>query len=73
LNALPEKQRHLSVLPLLGAYREPEKPLRGAPTPTGVFHTAVRSAKIGANKDIPHLSAALIDKYVSDLQQLCLL
>ena len=73
LKALPEKQRLQSVLPLLGAYREPEKALRGAPTPTDGFHTAVRAAKIGAYKDIPHLSSALIDKYVTDLQHLGLL
>jgi fatty acid CoA ligase FadD9 len=73
LKALPEKQRQRSVLPLLGAYREPEKPLRGAPTPTEVFQTAVRAAEIGADKDIPHLSTALIDKYVTDLQHLALL
>lgn len=70
LKALPEKQRQQSVLPLLGAYREPEKPLLGAPTPTEVFQTAVQAAKIGADKDIPHLSVALIDKYVSDLEHL---
>ena len=73
LKALPEKQRQQSVLPLLGAYREPEKPLRGAPTPTEVFQTAVRAAKIGAEQDIPRLSAALIDKYVTDLHHLGLL
>jgi len=73
LKALPEKQRRQSVLPLLGAYREPEKALRGAPTPTDGFHTAVRAAKIGADKDIPHLSSVLIDKYVTDLQHLGLL
>ncbi|MBZ4535746.1 carboxylic acid reductase [Mycobacterium avium] len=73
LKALPEKQRQQSVLPLLGAYRKPEQPLRGAPTPTEVFQTAVQAAKIGADKDIPHLSAALIDKYVTDLEHLGLL
>ncbi|HVR00468.1 MAG TPA: carboxylic acid reductase [Mycobacterium sp.] len=73
LKALPEKQRQRSVLPLLGAYREPEKPLRGAPTPTEVFQSSVRAAEIGADKDIPHLSSALIDKYVTDLQHLALL
>jgi fatty acid CoA ligase FadD9 len=68
LRALPDKQRQHSVLPLLDAYRKPETPLRGAPAPTDVFRGAVQAAKIGADKDIPHLSAALIDKYVSDLQ-----
>ena len=73
LRALPEKQRQLSVLPLLGAYRKPEQPLRGALSPTDVFRVAVQDAKIGADKDIPHLSAALIDKYVSDLRLLGLI
>jgi fatty acid CoA ligase FadD9 len=70
LKALPEKQRQYTVLPLLNAFREPEKPLRGAPAPTEVFHAAVRDAKIGADKDIPHITTALIDKYVTDLHHL---
>lgn len=73
LRALPEKQRQHSVLPLLDAYREPTQPLLGAPAPTEVFRDAVRAAKIGADEDIPHLSAALIDKYADDLKHLGLL
>jgi fatty acid CoA ligase FadD9 len=73
LRALPEKQRQHSVLPLLDAYREPTQPLLGAPAPTDVFRDAARTAKIGADEDIPHLSASLIDKYVDDLKQLGLL
>ena len=73
LRALPEKQRQYSVLPLLGAYRKPEHPLLGAPAPTGVFRDAVRAAKVGADEDIPHLSASLIEKYVADLEHLGLL
>jgi fatty acid CoA ligase FadD9 len=73
LRALPDKQRAHSVLPLLDAYRKPEQPLRGAPAPTDVFRGAVRSAKIGAGKGIPQLSADLIDKYVSDLRLLGLI
>ncbi|HTZ14435.1 MAG TPA: carboxylic acid reductase [Mycobacterium sp.] len=73
LRALPEKQRQHSVLPLLGAYQKPEQPLLGAPAPTEVFRGAVRAAKIGADEDIPHLSASLIDKYVADLKHLGLL
>jgi fatty acid CoA ligase FadD9 len=38
-----------------------------------VFREAVQAAKIGAEKDIPHLSAALIGKYVSDLKLLGLI
>lgn len=70
LRALPDKQRQQSVLPLLDAYRQPERPLRGAPAPTEVFRAAVQAAKIGADKDIPHLSADLIAKYVFDLRLL---
>ncbi|ORA19103.1 oxidoreductase [Mycobacterium arosiense ATCC BAA-1401 = DSM 45069] len=70
IRALPERQRAHSVLPLLDAYRKPETPLRGAPAPTDVFRGAVQDAKIGAEQDIPHLSAALIDKYVADLSLL---
>jgi fatty acid CoA ligase FadD9 len=73
LTALPEKQRQQSVLPLLHAYRKPERPLPGAAAPTEVFHAAVRAAKVGEEKDIPHISPALINKYVSDLRQLGLL
>jgi fatty acid CoA ligase FadD9 len=73
LKALPEKQRQQSVLALLSAYREPEQPLRGAPAPTEVFHSAVRTAKIGADKDIPHITRPLIEKYVTDLHHLGLL
>jgi fatty acid CoA ligase FadD9 len=73
LRALPDKQRQHSVLPLLDAYRKPETALLGAPAPTDVFREAVQAAKIGAEKDIPHLLAALIDKYVSDLKLLGLI
>ena len=67
LTGLPERQRQHSVLPLLHAFREPERPLPGAAAPTEVFQAAVRAAKVGDDKDIPHLSASLINKYVSDL------
>ena len=70
LRALPDKQRQNSVLPLLHAYGRPQKPLLGAPAPTDVLRAAVQAAKIGADKDIPHLSAPLIDKYFSDLRLL---
>ncbi|BCP14141.1 carboxylic acid reductase [Mycobacterium paraintracellulare] len=70
LRALPEKQRQHTLLPLLSAYREPAQPLRGAFAPAEVFQRAVRAAKIGADKDIPHLSSPLITKYTSDLKHL---
>src|SRR6201986_2940309 len=70
LRALPDKQRQQSGLPLLDAFRKPETPLAGAPAPHAVFRGAVQAAQIGADEDIPHLSSALIDKYVADLQLL---
>jgi fatty acid CoA ligase FadD9 len=73
LTGLPEHQRQQSVLPLLHAFRRPEKPIRGAAAPTEVFHAAVRADKIGPDEDIPHISAVLIDKYADDLHQLGLL
>jgi len=73
LKALPEKHRQQSVLPLLGFYRDPQRPLPGAPAPTEVFRAAVRGAGLGADGDIPHISAELIDKYATDLRHLRLL
>jgi fatty acid CoA ligase FadD9 len=73
LKTLSGKQRQYDVSPLLNAYREPAKPHRGAPVPTEVFHAAVRAAKIGVDKDIPHITPELIDKYVTDLHHLGLL
>jgi fatty acid CoA ligase FadD9 len=73
LVALPERQRAQSVLPLLHAFRLPATPLHGASAPTEVFHTAVRHAKVGADKDIPHIARELLEKYVTDLEHLGLL
>lgn len=73
LIALPERIRRHSVLPLLDAYRKPERPIRGAIAPTEVFRAAVRAAKVGAQADIPHISESLIDKYATDLKRLGLL
>lgn len=67
LRALPEPGRQQSVLPLLHAYGRPDQPLNRAIAPAEVFRGAVQRAKIGADKDIPHLSRSLIQKYVSDL------
>jgi fatty acid CoA ligase FadD9 len=73
MRALPERQSQHSVLPLLHYYQHPEKPLRGALASTERFHAAVREAKVGLDKDIPHITAELIVKYVTDLQLLGLL
>ncbi len=73
MRALPERQRQHSVLPLLHYYQHPEKPLRGGLASTERFHAAVREAKVGPDKDIPHVTAELIVKYITDLQLLGLL
>ncbi len=73
LRALPEKQRQYSLLPLLHNYGKPEKPLRGSLAPTDRFRAAVQDAKIGPDKDIPHVTAPVIVKYATDLQLLGLL
>lgn len=73
LKSLPDRTRQQSALPLLEVYRVPQPPLLGATAPTAVYRGAVRAAGIGADGDIPHLTAALIDKYVSDLRVLKLL
>ncbi|WP_433653883.1 carboxylic acid reductase [Nocardia sp. CA-128927] len=73
IRGLPETQRHASVLPLLRAYSRQRPPIRGSLLPAKKFQAAVQTANIGADHDIPHLSAALIDKYVSDLRLLHLL
>ncbi|WP_327099694.1 carboxylic acid reductase [Nocardia vinacea] len=68
LRGLPEKQRQASLLPLLHAYSRPGRPFPGAALPAMGFTAAVQAAKVGAEHDIPHLTPALIDKYVSDLR-----
>ncbi|MCH2221369.1 MAG: thioester reductase domain-containing protein, partial [Dechloromonas sp.] len=73
LRGLPEKQRNASLLPLLHNYQKPERPVNGSIAPTDVFRAAVQEARIGADKDIPHVTRAIIAKYVSDLRLLGLL
>jgi fatty acid CoA ligase FadD9 len=73
LRALPERTRQYSLLPLLHNYRDPAYPLNGAMAPTDVFRAAVQEAKIGSDKDIPHVTPAVIVKYATDLQLLRLL
>ncbi|ORA35964.1 non-ribosomal peptide synthetase [Mycobacterium aquaticum] len=79
LRALPEQQRQNSVLQMLTVLRQhtddlqPPAPTRGSYAPAHRFHEAVRAANIGKANDIPHVSAPVIVKYVTDLQQLGLL
>jgi fatty acid CoA ligase FadD9 len=73
MRALPDRQRQASLLPLLHSYVEPAKPLRGSFASTEHFRAAVQEAKVGPDKDIPHVSAEIIVKYITDLQLLGLL
>jgi glycopeptidolipid biosynthesis protein len=74
LRALPDRQRQRTVLEVLpsrnSTYLQPAEPMRGSFAPTERFRAAVQEAKIGPNGDIPHVSAPIIIKYVTDLQLL---
>jgi thioester reductase-like protein len=73
LRALPERQRQHSVLPLLPYlpdYDAPQMPLGGAPASAERFRAAVEEAKIGPDKDIPHITPQVIVKYITNLQLL---
>jgi fatty acid CoA ligase FadD9 len=69
LHALPEKQQQASVLAVLEPYRRPQKPVAKPAVPADKFQAAVQTAGF----EIPHLTAALIKKYITDLQHLHLL
>ncbi|OBI08736.1 oxidoreductase [Mycolicibacter heraklionensis] len=76
LRALPEHQRQASLLPLLHNYQKPQPPICGSIASTDRFRAAVQSAGIGPDPehpDIPHVTPAVIVKYVTDLQLLGLL
>ncbi|MUL47336.1 carboxylic acid reductase [Mycobacterium sp. CBMA293] len=73
LRGLPDRQRQASLLPLLHNYQQPGYPVRGSIAPVERFRAAVQNAKIGVDKDIPHIDAPVIVKYITDLQLLGLL
>jgi fatty acid CoA ligase FadD9 len=73
LRSLPDRQRQASLLPLLHNYRKPEHPINGSLAPADHFRAAVQDNKIGPDKDIPHVSAPVIVKYITDLELLGLL
>jgi thioester reductase-like protein len=73
LRALPDRQRPDTMLELLSSNSnalQPAEPMRGSFAPTDRFRAAVQDAKIGPDRDIPHVSAPIIIKYVTDLQLL---
>ena len=73
LRALPETQRQASALPLLHNYQQPQHPINGSLAPTDHFRATVQDHKIGPDKDIPHITAPVIVKYITDLKLLGLL
>ncbi|WP_374023026.1 carboxylic acid reductase [Mycobacterium sp. HNNTM2301] len=73
MNALPDAVRKSSMLPLMTAYATPGEPTQGTRMPAENFRAAVQSAGIGSARDVPHVTEALIDKYVTDLRRLGLL
>ncbi|WP_327117734.1 thioester reductase domain-containing protein [Nocardia sp. NBC_01730] len=73
MRALPQRQRQHSLLPLLHNYQRPEKPICGSIAPTERFRSSVQEAKIGPDKDIPHVSPPILVKYITNLQLLGLL
>ena len=79
LRALPDRQRQHSVLEVLQLYvaRFRSFAARRADArilaPTDRFRAAVQEAKIGPDNDIPHVSAPIMIKYVTELQLLGLL
>jgi fatty acid CoA ligase FadD9 len=70
MKALPDAQRKASLLPLMSAYAKPGQPTQGTEMPAEKFRAAVQLAGIGSARDVPHVTEALIDKYVADLQLL---
>ncbi|MEE9244022.1 MAG: thioester reductase domain-containing protein, partial [Mycobacterium sp.] len=78
LRALPDRQRRHSILQLLpfsanSSDIKPFEPTRGSFAPADRFRAAIQEAKTLPDNDIPHISASIIIKYVTDLQLLGLL
>jgi fatty acid CoA ligase FadD9 len=73
LRGLPEKQRQQSSLPLIHQLRQPMPATAGASVSAVRFRADVRAQGIGVDKDIPHLSARFIRKYLDDLRYLRLI
>nr|WP_059015326.1 thioester reductase domain-containing protein [Mycobacterium sp. M26] len=77
LRGLPEEQRRHSVWQALlfgeTGRLQPLTPTSGGIAAAPRFRAAVQAAKLGSDKDIPHVSPAMIAQYVTDLQLLGLL
>jgi fatty acid CoA ligase FadD9 len=64
MRALPEHQRHHSVLRVMDIYRRPAETIAGSSVPGGRFSTAVKKSGLS----IPGLSKELVYKYLTDLK-----
>ena len=64
MRALPEHQRHRSVLAVMDIYRKPAETAAGSPVPCNRFSSAVQNSGLV----IPQLSKELICKYLTDLK-----
>jgi fatty acid CoA ligase FadD9 len=69
MRALPVRQRSESVLAVLDIYRQPGRAVAGSLVPGKHFQAAVE--RLGLQ--IPHVTAELITKYLSDMKQAGLL
>ncbi|MBV8072380.1 MAG: SDR family oxidoreductase [Acidobacteriaceae bacterium] len=69
LRSLSEEQRQSSVLSVLGPYRRPQTPVAKSRLPAERFCAALEATGFA----IPHLSAELINKYITDLRHLRLI
>jgi fatty acid CoA ligase FadD9 len=69
MNALPEEQRNQSLINILGPYRHHQT----AGTKSMLSADRFRAAADAVGLAIPHMSAAVIRKYVADLRHLKML
>ncbi|SIR90136.1 fatty acid CoA ligase FadD9 [Williamsia sterculiae] len=67
---LPDTQRRHSLLPLLDNYARPTSAVIGGIAPADRFRDAVRRAKVGRHKDIPHITPGIIANYARGLRHL---
>jgi fatty acid CoA ligase FadD9 len=66
MSALPVAQRRNSLHEVMAAYRQPAPPTNGPAVPSDGFRAATRSVGV----ELPPLSRALIDRYITDLDRL---
>ncbi|KHK89212.1 hypothetical protein LK12_21900 [Novosphingobium malaysiense] len=68
LRALPEKQRQASILPLMDAYKHPSPAIPDFRDQAPNFRQAVAESQVNGDGAIPHLTPALIARYLEDLK-----